>query len=118
MTRSPMDSKAEALHILAPSGAWPPEAVNAVERLLERVVALRRETQQLRTALESRGVIEQAKGVLAERHLLATDEAFEALRRAARAAGRRLHDLAAEVVADGTTPAGILRQLEQEASRR
>jgi AmiR/NasT family two-component response regulator len=113
-----METKAEALHILAPTLDWPPEAVSAVERLLRRVVDLRRENEQLRTALESRVVIEQAKGVLAERHLLVPDQAFEIMRGAARADGRRLHDLAEEVVRDTATPRGILRQLEQGHASR
>jgi len=113
-----MDTKPEALHILAPSSSWPDDAVNAIHRLLERVVQLRRENAQLRTALESRVVIEQAKGVLAERHLLPPDQAFDILRRAARADGRRLHELAEEVLADGHTPAGVRRQLEHGAARR
>jgi len=112
-----METKAEALHILAPTGDWPPEAVGAVERLLRRVAELRRENEQLRTALESRVVIEQAKGVLAERHLLVPDQAFENMRRAARSDGRRLRDLAEEVLRETATPAGILRQLQQGHAR-
>ena len=53
---------------------------------------------QLQTALNSRLVIEQAKGVLAEREHLDMAEAFELLRRYARHTGRRLSDVAAAVV--------------------
>lgn len=62
-------------------------------------------TRQLETALTSRIVIEQAKGILAERHGIDVDEAFERLRRASRNAGRRIHDLAAEVVQGSDEPA-------------
>lgn len=54
---------------------------------------------QLEQALESRIVIEQAKGVLAERHGIPPEQAFELLRRASRNTRRRIHDLAAAVVA-------------------
>ena len=108
--------KPEALQVLAPNAAWPPEAVSAVERLLRRVVDLRRENAQLQTALESRIVIEQAKGVLAERHLLPPDYVFEALRAGARSDGRPLHDVAQEVVATQATPAAVLRELERRVT--
>src|SRR5581483_10167697 len=52
----------------------------------------------LQFALNSRIVIEQAKGVLAERTGLGLDEAFERLRRYARANNQRLHDVAQAVV--------------------
>lgn len=65
---------------------------------------LRRAVDQLQTALETRIVIEQAKGVLAERHRLGVDAAFERLRSASRSARRRIHDLAAEIV-DGVDSA-------------
>ncbi len=53
---------------------------------------------QLQSALTSRIVIEQAKGMLAERWKVTPDEAFEALRRLARTSQRRLADLAAAVI--------------------
>jgi GAF domain-containing protein len=53
---------------------------------------------QLQTALNSRVVIEQAKGVLAERHGVDMEEAFRLLRGGARERGHRLSDVAAQVV--------------------
>jgi GAF domain-containing protein len=58
-------------------------------------------TDQLQTALNSRILIEQAKGVLAERHHVDLDEAFVLLREGARSRNRRLSELARSVV-DGT----------------
>jgi len=52
----------------------------------------------LQTALTSRIRIEQAKGVLAERHSLNVDDAFDALRTYARNNGLRLTDVATSVV--------------------
>jgi transcriptional regulator with GAF, ATPase, and Fis domain len=57
--------------------------------------------EQLQHALTSRIVIEQAKGVLAERGSLDIDEAFDRLRRYARNSNTRLTDLARGIV-DGT----------------
>jgi len=54
---------------------------------------------QLQTALDSRVVIEQAKGVLAERLGFDMDTAFSTLRDAARRANRRLSDVARDVAA-------------------
>ena len=53
---------------------------------------------QLQHALDSRIVIEQAKGVLAERSRIGTDEAFQNLRRYARDHNRRLSDVARDIV--------------------
>lgn len=50
--------------------------------------------EQLQTALNSRVIIEQAKGMLAERHNIDMERAFTALRRYARAHNLRLSDLA------------------------
>ena len=60
-------------------------------------------TEQLQTALNSRILIEQAKGVLAERLHLDVAEAFAMLRNGARSHNRRLSDLAQAIV-DGTEP--------------
>ncbi len=56
---------------------------------------------QLQTALDSRILIEQAKGVLAERSHTSVDVAFAALRGHARGSGRKLLEVAAAVVRDG-----------------
>lgn len=56
---------------------------------------------QLQEALQSRIAIEQAKGVLAQALGLEMDQAFARLRRFARSGGRRLAEVAQEVV-DGT----------------
>lgn len=53
---------------------------------------------QLQRALDSRVVIEQGKGMLAEQLGVSVDEAFEILRRHARSNGRKLHDVASDVV--------------------
>src|SRR6266702_3606233 len=57
--------------------------------------------EQLQTALNSRVVIEQAKGKLAERLGVDMDQAFALLRDHARASNRRLSDLARAFI-DGT----------------
>lgn len=54
---------------------------------------------QLQRALDTRIVIEQAKGVLAERHGIDVGAAFDRLRHAARSSNRRLADVARDVVA-------------------
>ena len=54
---------------------------------------------QLQTALDSRGLIERAKGALMERERLDEQEAFTHLRRAARSSGRKLSQVAGEVAA-------------------
>lgn len=57
--------------------------------------------EQLQTALNSRIIIEQAKGVIAERRGVDMDEAFNLLRDTARRGNRRLSELARTVV-DGS----------------
>jgi AmiR/NasT family two-component response regulator len=52
---------------------------------------------QLQAALTSRIIIEQAKGVLAERLQVSTDDAFGVLRTAARSRNRLLSEVAREV---------------------
>ena len=59
--------------------------------------------EQLQSALNSRVVIEQAKGALAEKASVSVDRAFQMLRGYARHNNGRLHDVAAAVIA-GTIP--------------
>lgn len=64
---------------------------------------------QLQVALDSRGLIERAKGVLMERERLDDQEAFTHLRRAARSSGRKLSEVAGEVAAGLPLPKGRAR---------
>ena len=66
------------------------------ERSIARAEAL---TEQLQGALNSRIVIEQAKGALARQEGITVDEAFERLRERARSSRQRLVDVAAVVLA-------------------
>jgi hypothetical protein len=75
---------------------------------------LRATVGQLEHALTARVRIEQAIGVLAERHRIRPRQAFEQLRSAARNRGRRVIDIASDVVASATNP---LLQLPDELSR-
>jgi len=87
--------------------------VAAVSLLHERAVR-RGEllTEQLQAALNSRIVVEQAKGAVAQAHGLTVDEAATALRSHARSANRKLTDVAREVLADPTR----LRELPMSGS--
>jgi len=71
--------------------------------------------QQLEHALTARVRVEQAIGVLAERHRLRTRDAFDLLRTAARTRGRRVIDIAEEVV-DSTS--NSLLRLPEELERK
>ena len=68
---------------------------------------------QLEHALTVRVRVEQAIGVLAERHRLRPRQAFELLRSAARARGRRVLEVASEVVESASNP--LLRLPEELA---
>jgi GAF domain-containing protein len=63
--------------------------------------------EQLQTALTSRVVVEQAKGVLAQHHWISMDLAFDQLRRYARAHNLRLADVARQLATSKLDPAII-----------
>ena len=67
------------------------------ERVLRGAQVL---TDQLQTALDTRVVIEQAKGVLAHVRGISTDEAFDTLRAYCRRHHQRLNDVSMMLVAD------------------
>jgi len=60
--------------------------------------------QDLQAALESRAVIDQAKGVLVERHRLTVTQAFDALVRVSNETNTKVRDLAAHLVDTGEFP--------------
>jgi hypothetical protein len=73
---------------------------------------------ELETALESRIVIEQAKGVLRERFGWSLDEAFDVLRYAARSSRTKIHELAGDVVGSEQTPHAIAVAIARSARWR
>jgi hypothetical protein len=75
---------------------------------------LRATVRQLERALAVRIRVEQAIGILAERHRVRPRQAFEQLRAAARGRGQRVIDIAGDVVASATNP---LLPLPEELSR-
>ena len=70
---------------------------------------------QLEHALTARVRVEQAIGVLAERHRLCTRDAFDLLRNAARSRGRRVIDIADDVV---NSASNALLRLPEELERK
>ncbi len=60
--------------------------------------ALRREVSDLREALETRKVIEKAKGILMHRLSLTEDEAFRRLQKQSQASNRKLAEVAEAII--------------------
>jgi ANTAR domain len=96
-----------------PAPAAPP--VPREQHVADEARRLRTTVGQLEHALTARVRIEQAIGVLAERHRIRPRQAFEQLRAAARNRGRKVIDIATDVVASATNP---LLQLPEELSRQ
>lgn len=94
------------------------EGLVAPEHAIPELDRLRTHNAQLMRALESRVVIEQAKGVLAERYALPIDAAFDVLRRSARSNRVSIHELAARVVREGATPIEVALTLAKSLSAR
>ena len=79
----------------------PQEVQGAIELAMARhadVSELSEQVSRLEAAIERRATIERAKGILMERHDVGEREAFELLRRNARASNRRVTDLATSVI--------------------
>lgn len=93
------------------------DASVALQRLLEVTAGSFEERAQLQHALESRIVIEQAKGMLAERLRLSIDQAFEVLRGASRSSGTKIHAMAARVVSEPETPVEVVASLQRTLER-
>jgi PAS domain-containing protein len=81
------------------------------------IAELRAEVTGLRQALESRGLIERAKGVLMHRHGWTADEAFQYLVRLSQHTNVRLAELAGRVVDEVASARGIASGDEAWAHR-
>ena len=73
-------------------------AIEVAVRRYREASRLNEKVEQLEGALERRGVIERAKGILMERHGVNERDAFELLRDHARASGRRVVEVAQSVL--------------------
>jgi hypothetical protein len=89
-----------------------------VDALLVELNEARTRIEQLEHALRSRIVLEQAKGILAERFGWSTETAFKVLRSAARSTRMNIHGLANDVVADESTPKPITNTIARSIRRR
>lgn len=81
----------------AQRGVTPP-TTGGEEPLLHTVRALGQEVRDLRASARLRAVIEQAKGILVERHGISLDEAFAQLRAMSQEHNVRLVEVAATIV--------------------
>jgi GAF domain-containing protein len=108
------------------AGAFDPEVVHVGQALADVATisllhdrSMRRTdtlNEQLQTALNSRVIIEQAKGKLAERLGIDVSQAFDLLRDQARNRNQRLSDLARAIV-DGTQAVAVPASGSPRASR-
>jgi response regulator NasT len=73
-------------------------AIEVAVRRYRETVRLGEKVEQLESALERRGIIERAKGILMERHAINERDAFEMLRDHARSTGRRVVEVAQSVL--------------------
>jgi AmiR/NasT family two-component response regulator len=98
--------------------ALPAQMQAEMDRLVVYADAQERKVSQLQAALDSRVVVEQAIGILAERYELPAPDAFELLRAAARNSRREVRSLAEQLGTSRETPseiADLLASSEAEA---
>jgi ANTAR domain len=96
---------------LAPPHARPMDQAAEADEAARLAVTV----TQLEHALTARVRVEQAIGVLAERHRLRTRDAFDLLRNAARTRGRRVLEIAEDVV---NSASNALLRLPEELERK
>ncbi|MFF5981473.1 ANTAR domain-containing protein [Streptomyces olindensis] len=111
-------------HDSAPGSVPPPAPASsavAMERA-ERLHILQEEVEQLRQAIVSRPVIDQARGILMATHGCTSDEAWHILRETSQLSNTKLREVAAAVTAsaesDGPAPPPELRTALQRALAR
>lgn len=85
-----------------PAGALGPalarEVMDLVQDQARRLQAVTAELEEVRASLKDRKVLERAKGVLMSQAGMSEDEAYQALRRRAMQQGRRLSDVAQDLL--------------------
>jgi hypothetical protein len=99
--------------VVGAPGSGPPRAQPASEE--DEAARLAVTVAQLEHALTARVRVEQAIGVLAERHRLRPRQAFDLLRKVARSGGRRVIEIAENVVDSASNP---LLPLPEELARK
>jgi GAF domain-containing protein len=109
-TSQPMvfdDSDVELAHEVA---AWVAIAIGNAEAAARTSDDL----IQLRTVMMTRACIEQAKGILMERHKIKEDEAFTILTHASQRTNTKLRDVASELVRTGALPNRDRRPIQRD----
>ncbi|MFR0352416.1 ANTAR domain-containing protein [Streptomyces sediminimaris] len=96
------DTSAASESPSAPDSGTPAASAVAQERE-EQLRSLREEVRQLRQAIVSRPVVDQARGVLMATHSCTSDEAWNILREASQLSNTKLRTVAAVVTALATT---------------
>ncbi|MEU5534617.1 ANTAR domain-containing protein [Streptomyces sp. NPDC020362] len=107
----------------APPGGPPGRIASPVAReRAEQLHGLRVEIEQLRRAIVSRPVIDQARGILMAAHGCSAEQAWDILRETSQRSNTKLRDVAAAVTAstapDGPVPPGNLRAALRAAVAR
>lgn len=105
------DRDAEIVHALA-------DAATAAVLQVRALRAARNLSEQLQGALRSRVVVEQAKGILAERLHIEVDAAFDALRTYARNRNLQLAEVARSLVAGELGIEALEAEARRAAGRR
>ncbi|GAA2569651.1 hypothetical protein GCM10010424_10350 [Streptomyces lienomycini] len=115
----PADPLNTAVHRPRPDPRPAPETPEAPA---ERLHVLEEEVAQLRRAIASRPVIDQARGVLMALHACTSDEAWHLLRETSQLSNTKLRDVAAAVTAgaesDGPPPPAEVRRALRTALAR
>ena len=91
----------------------PAQIAAEMDRLVVYADAQERKVGQLQAALDSRVIIEQAIGILAERFDLPFEDAFEVLRAAARNSRREVRAVAEDLRVSRETPLAISDVLQR-----
>ncbi|MFG2677597.1 ANTAR domain-containing protein [Streptomyces sp. NPDC048392] len=118
-TTDPLRTTAHRPRSESESESEPPGTAGASA---ERLHVLQQEVTQLRRAIASRPVIDQARGVLMALHACTSDEAWHILREASQLSNTKLHTVAAAVTAstegDGPPPPAEVRRALRTALSR